>query len=43
MSDYNSLKATIDANIKQNNNQAITGNVLNAVLNDMVNSLGSGY
>ena len=43
MSNYNSLKATIDANIKQNGNQEITGQILNSVLNQMVTTLGSGY
>ena len=43
MSNYNSLKATIDANIKQNGNQEITGQILNSVLNEMVNILGTGY
>ena len=43
MSNYNSLKATINANIKQNGNQEITGNILNSVLNAMVNTLGAGY
>ena len=43
MSNYNSLKRTIDANIKQNGNQEITGQVLNSVLNTMVNTLGAGY
>ena len=43
MSNYNSLKATIDANIKQNGVQAITGQILNSVLNAMVNTLGAGY
>lgn len=43
MSNYNSLKTTIDANIKQNGNQEITGQILNSVLNAMVNTLGAGY
>lgn len=43
MSNYNSLKNTIDANIKQNGNQGITGQVLNSVLNQMVTTLGAGY
>lgn len=43
MSNYNSLKATINANIKTNGNQEITGSVLNSVLNAMVNTLGAGY
>ena len=43
MSNYNSLKTTIDANIKQNGRQEITGQILNSVLNEMVNILGTGY
>ena len=43
MSDYLSLKATINANIKANNNQEITGAITNSVLNAMVDSLGAGY
>ncbi len=43
MSNYNSLKATINANIKTNGNQEITGNILNSVLNAIVNTLGAGY
>ena len=43
MSNYNSLKATIDANIKQNGNQEITGQILNSVLNQMVTTLGAEY
>lgn len=43
MSNYNSLKTTIDANIKQNGVQAITGQILNSVLNAMVTTLGAGY
>ena len=43
MSNYNSLKTTIDANIKQNGNQEITGQILNSVLNQMVTTLGAGY
>lgn len=35
-----SIKATIDANIKQNGNQEITGNILNSVLNAMNNEYG---
>ena len=34
-----SIKATIDANIKQNGVQAITGPVMNSVLNQMVDNL----
>lgn len=43
MSNYNSLKATINANIKTNGNEEITGFILNSVLNAMVDSLGAGY
>ena len=43
MSNYNNLKTAIDANIKQNGNQEITGPILNSVLNQMVNILGTGY
>lgn len=43
MSNYNSLKTTIDTNIKQNGRQEITGQILNSVLNQMVTSLGAGY
>ena len=43
MSDYSALKATINANIKANNNHEITGAITNSVLNAMVNTLGAGY
>ena len=43
MSNYNSLKATINANIKANGNEEITGPVLNSVLTQIVNSFGEGY
>ena len=43
MSNYTSLKASINANIKQNGNREITGLVLNSVLTAMVNTLGAGY
>lgn len=43
MSNYASLKATINANIRENNNQEITGVVLNSVLNDLVDVIGAGY
>lgn len=42
MSNYSSLKSTINANIKQNGNEEITGPILNSVLNAMVDSL-AGY
>lgn len=43
MANYNNIKATIYANIKTNNNQEITGSVLQSVLNQIVNALGIGY
>lgn len=43
MSNYTSLKSSINANIKQNGNQEITGQILNSVLNQMVTTLGAGY
>ena len=43
MSNYASLKATINANVKTNGNQEITGAVMNSVLNAMVDSVGAGY
>ena len=43
MSNYNSIKAIINANVKTNGKQEISGSVLNSVLNAMVNALGVGY
>jgi len=43
MANYATLKAAIDAVIKTNGNQEITGTVLNQVLTAMVNSLGANY
>lgn len=43
MSEYSSLKATINANVKTNGNQEITGSIMNSVLNAMIDSLGAGY
>ena len=43
MSNYNSIKAIINANVKTNGKQEISGSVLNSVLNAMVNALGAGY
>ena len=43
MSNYNTLKTTINANIKQNGHQEITGQILNSVLNQMVSTLGAEY
>lgn len=43
MGKYNNLIATIKAAIKQNGTQAITGNLLQATLVNMVSKLGSQY
>lgn len=43
MANYSSIKATIDTNIRANNNQEITGPVLNSLLTQMLNELGMGY
>ena len=43
MANYANLKATINANIKANGTEAITGPVLNSVLTAAVNTLGAGY
>ena len=43
MANFASLKATIDAQIKANGNQEITGPILNAVLTAMINTIGNGY
>jgi len=43
MANYSGLRTTIDAGIRQNGNQEITGPLLNGVLNDMVSYLGMGY
>ena len=43
MANYNNLKATINANIKANGNEEITGPILNTVLNQAVTTLGAGY
>lgn len=42
MADYKDLLAQIDANIRRNGAQEITGQTLNAVLHLMVSELGSG-
>lgn len=42
MADYKDLLAQIDANIRRNGAQEITGPILNAVLRLMVSELGSG-
>ena len=43
MSNYSSLKATVNANVNTNGNQEITGAIMNSVLIQMINSLGAGY
>lgn len=43
MADYSALKQTIDNNVNTNGQQAITGAILNDVLNEMVDVLGEGY
>lgn len=43
MANYTNLKAQVDAAIKTNGNQDITGAVLNTVLNSIIASLGAGY
>ena len=43
MSEYSALKATINANIKTNNNHEITGAITNSVINAVIDSLGAGY
>lgn len=43
MANYANLKAQLDANIYQNDLEAITGSVLNAQLKAMVDALGAGY
>lgn len=43
MANYATLKAAIQAAIKQNGNNEITGNLLQAQLLSIINSLGSGY
>lgn len=42
MADYSNIKATIDAQIKQNGNEEITGPVLNSVLTQMLTALVDG-
>lgn len=43
MSNYSSLKTTINANVTTNGNQEITGSVMNTVLLQMVDILGAGF
>lgn len=43
MANYNNLKTAIQAVIKANGNQEITGDILRNSLMSMINSLGAGY
>ena len=43
MANYNNLKTAIQAIIKANGNQEITGDILQNALLSMINSLGEGY
>ena len=43
MSQYSSIKAAVNAYIKQNGRREITGRILNAVLNATIDSLGKFY
>jgi len=43
MSNYAGLKAALDAVIRTNQQNAITGDILNAALDDMIDALGAGY
>ena len=43
MAEYSALKAAINAYIKRNGRQQITGTLLNSILNAVVSSLGAGY
>ena len=43
MSQYSSIKAAVNAYIKQNGRKEITGRILNAVLNATIDSLGKFY
>lgn len=43
MANYNNLKTAIQAVIKANGNQEITGDILQNALLSMINSLGEGY
>lgn len=43
MANYNNLKTAIQAVIKANGNQEITGDILQNTLMSMINSLGAGY
>lgn len=43
MSNYSAIRALIDAHIKANGKQMITGPVMNSVLNGVINSIGGNY
>ena len=43
MANYNNLKSSINSSIRQNGNNAITGQILQSVLNSMVSALGAQY
>lgn len=43
MANYAALKAALDAAIKTNQSNSITGDVLNSALDSMINALGAGY
>ena len=43
MADYTTLKTAVQIAIKANNNNEITGKILQQQLLAMINSLGSGY
>lgn len=43
MANYANIKATIDANIKANGNEEITGPILNSVLTHMVDEIPAGF
>lgn len=43
MANYATLKAALDAAIYTNTQRAITGDILNAKMDEMINALGAGY
>lgn len=43
MANYGTLKSALDQSIKTNTSNSITGDGLNAALDSMIDSLGSGY
>lgn len=43
MANYNSLKSSIQTNVKTNSNEEITGAIMQSILLSMVNALGAGY